>query len=176
MTTANILCYMKNFKFLRIFGVLQLRWPILPTWIVPLLRWLIWRIIEWGLWWKVLICWLVSIFPRMPPRCFTYIPLLYMSCNPRNDGKLSIRCSSVQMWHMEMSFNGNSLWGCLVLHLGQKILIAAHSSSCLLLDCKEYSWEPIYPNISFLKLSNRFPNSTLVTPLELGMFPLTFLL
>ena len=72
---------------------------------------------------------------------------------------------------MEMLFNGHSCWGCLVLHLEQKMLIVAHSSSCLFLACNASSWEPIAPKISILKFSNRFPNYILVTPPEMGVFP-----
>ena len=93
-----------------------------------------------------------------------------MACNPRNDGQFFVVWSYVQMWHTEMLFKGNSLWGCLVLNIGQKMLIVAHYYSCLFLDCKASSWEPIAPKISVLKFSNRFPNSILATLPELEVF------
>ena len=44
------------------------------------------------------------------------------------------------------------------------------------LSCNASSWEPIALKISVLKFASRFPNSILVTPLELEVFPFRFLL
>jgi hypothetical protein len=87
-----------------------------------------------------------------------------------NDGHFLVEWYLVQKPQTEILSNGHSLEECFLLYLVKNILIAAFSSCCFFLIFRVSNWEPIVLKIYVLKLSKRFPISTLVIPLELTAF------
>lgn len=97
-------------------------------------------------------------------------PPLQMACNPSNEESSLVECLSKPIAHTSMALKWHSFSGCLFLQRGQNIAIDIFSSSCFLLLLRVYRWLLIVLRISFLRFSNRFPNSILVSPLVVG-FP-----
>ena len=71
---------------------------------------------------------------------------------------------------MIILFMGHSFNGCLFLHLEQKIVKIAFSSSCFFFVLIVSNCELRVLRMFVLKFSKRFPNSTLVTPPEDDLF------
>jgi hypothetical protein len=76
----------------------------------------------------------------------------------------------VQKPHILIVFKGHSFNGCLFLHLEQKMVKSAFSSSCFLFALIVYNCELRVLRMYVLKFSKIFPNSNVVTPLEADLF------
>ena len=73
---------------------------------------------------------------------------------------------SSQIEQISMQFNGHSFLGCLLVHLGLKMVKALFSSSYFLLVCIVSICRERVCSISLLKSSSMFPISPLMDELE----------